>query len=140
MLKTTLQSINKVLDSLYEITIQDIEDIKEAKHEPLFERNSQKEKLLLQFAKLKGQIDNILRQRSTNGQDLASLITKEEDVLLGEFKEKLSKFYKTHKKFSKMALSVANFYNHLMQKISGEQIGIGYKKTYTKKTNLSLRA
>jgi hypothetical protein len=39
-----------------------------------------------------------------------------------------------------MALSVANFYNHLMQKISGEQIGIGYKKTYTKKTNLSLRA
>ena len=29
MLKTTLQSINKVLDSLYEITIQDIEDIKE---------------------------------------------------------------------------------------------------------------
>jgi len=142
MLSQTLQSINITLDSLIEITTQDIEDIKQAKHNSLFERNQKKEELVKQFTSLKSQIDSILVKRSQSGKPLEELISPQEDILLGEFKTKLTTFYNIHKKFSKMALLVTNFYNNLMHKISGSEPDIGYemKPSSTHQINLSLKA
>jgi hypothetical protein len=142
MLIKALTSINHTLNNLIEITKQDIEDIKEAKHESLFERNTKKEEYVNQFINLKSQIDSILVQRSESGKPLNELISSEEDVLLGEFRENLQNFYSYHKKFSKMALLVSNFYTNLIHKVSGSEPDIGYemKPAIHKHSNLSLKA
>jgi len=127
MLLQSLQNINKVLDNLINITYQDMEDIKQAHHNNLFQRNENKEKLLSQFISLKAQIDSILVKRSESGLDISQIINPEEDKLLGEFKRKLKNFYDIHKKFSKMALLVTNFYNNLLHKATGSEVDIGYK-------------
>ena len=141
MLKQSLISINKTLDNLINITKQDIEDIKIANHEALFQRNSLKEQYLKDFTNQKSQIDSILVKRSESGLDLENLINSEEDKLLSEFKQKLQEFYTIHKKFSKMALLITNFYNNLMHKINGEEVDIGYKMNKTSHySNFSLKA
>ena len=126
MLLQTLKNINNVLNNLINITNQDIEDIKVANHEVLFERNKTKEELLSQFISLKSQIDSILVKRSESGLDMSKIINPEEDKLLGEFKNKLQEFYTIHKKFAKMALIVTNFYTNLVDKTTGVEIDIGY--------------
>jgi len=141
MLKQSLLSINDTLDNLINITKQDIEDIKLAKHEALFQRNSLKEKYLQEFIQQKSQIDSILVKRSESGLDISQLINPEEDQLLGEFKQKLQTFYTIHKKFAKMALLVTNFYNNLMHKINGNEVDIGYQMNKTNNyPNFSLKA
>ena len=141
MLKQSLISINNNLDNLIDITKQDIEDIKIANHEFLFQRNELKEQYLKDFTHQKAQIDSILVKRSESGLDISQLINPEEDKLLGEFKQKLQEFYEIHKKFSKMALLVTNFYNNLMRKINGEEIDIGYKMNRTNPySSFSLKA
>jgi ElaB/YqjD/DUF883 family membrane-anchored ribosome-binding protein len=127
MLQQTLISINNTLDKLIAITNQDIEDIKQAQHNTLFNRNIEKDKLVNQFTHLKSQIDDILVKRSETGLDLSQIINPQEDKLLGEFKNKLEEFHNVHKKFSKMALLISNFYNNLLHKISGSEPDIGYQ-------------
>jgi len=126
MLKQTLNSINETLDKLNEITLKDIKDIKQANHEALFERNSQKEELIKQFNILKSEIDTILVNRNQT-MPIEEILNEEESILLDTFKEKLNIFYENHKKFSKMALLVANFYNNLLQKVTNAEVDIGYK-------------
>ena len=139
-MQQTLINTNKVLDNLIEITQKDIEDIKEANHEPLFQRNIQKEELIEKFSELKSQIDSILVSRSESGLDIKDLISPEEDKLLDEFRTKLKEFYDIHKRFAKMAFSVTHFYNNLMNRINNYEPDIGYemnqKQTYP---NLSLK-
>jgi len=130
MLLQSLNNINNVLNNLINITAEDIEDIKQAKHEELFKRNQTKEELLNQFTSLKSQIDSILVKRSESGLDISQIINPEEDKLLGEFKNKLQEFYTIHKKFAKMALIITNFYQNLMDKTTGVEIDIGYKKQH----------
>jgi len=142
MLKQTLTSINKVLDNLINITLEDIQDIKKANHEALFERNNEKEQLLSQFTTLKSQIDSILVQRSQSGMDINNMLNDEENKLLDEFKMKLQQFHQIHKKFAKMALIVTNFYNNLVHKVNGSEVDIGYKMTKSSNpyANFSLKA
>ena len=126
-MQNTLLNINKTLDRLIEITKEDIEDIKQANHEPLFQRNKEKEELITKFSELKSQIDSILVKRSESGLDIKDLISPEEDKLLDEFRTKLKLFYDIHKKFAKMAFSVTHFYNNLMNRINQKEPDIGYK-------------
>jgi len=123
----TLININKTLDRLIQITQEDIEDIKQANHEPLFARNNEKEELIDKFSELKSQIDSILVQRSESGLDMKDLISSEEDKLLDEFKTKLRDFYDIHKRFARMAFSVTHFYNNLMNRINDFEPDIGYE-------------
>jgi len=142
MLKQSLTSINKTLENLIEITQNDIQDIKQAKHEMLFERNIIKEELVTQFTTLKSQIDSILVQRNQSGIDLNDMFNEEENILLDEFRNKLQEFYTIHKKFAKMALIVTNFYKNLVHKVNGSEVDIGYQMTNTSSaySNFSLKA
>ena len=140
MLKQTLISINNVLDELKNITKQDIIDIKKANHNDLFERNNRKNELIKQFSELKSQIDLTLVKRSESGLSMDQIMNNEENILFDEFRKKLNEFYTLHKKYAKMAMLVANFYNNLVNKVTNCEVDIGYKMTTTQyKANLSLR-
>jgi hypothetical protein len=139
MLKQILISTNNNLDQLINITLKDIDDIKKANHESLFEKNIEKDKIVQEFISQKNQIDNILLKRSESGLSLENMLSLEESNLFDEFKIKLHKFHNIHKKFSKMTLLVANFYNNLTNKVNQTEIDIGYKMTQKYSSNFSLK-
>jgi len=140
MLKQILIQTNNNLDKLIDITLQDIEDIKLANHEPLFQRNEEKERIVQEFASQKNHIDTILLQRSESGLTLENMLNDEESNLFEEFKIKLRNFYEIHKRFSKMALLVTNFYNNLSNRVNETEIDIGYEMKQKYSSNLSLKA
>jgi hypothetical protein len=135
MLIKTLQETISTLDKLISITLEDIENIKQAKHEEVFKNTKAKENLASKFSELKSQIDNILVSRN---KPLEEIFTPEEEKLFNLFREKLFEFNKEHKRFARLAFSVANFYNTLLNKIQNNE-KVDYQSTY-KNSNLKLKA
>ena len=135
MLIKTLQETISTLDKLISITLEDIENIKQAKHEEVFKNTKIKENLASKFSELKSQIDNILVSRN---KPLEEIFTPEEEKLFNLFREKLFEFNKQHKRFARLAFSVANFYNTLLNKIQNNE-KVDYSSTY-KNSNLKLKA
>ncbi len=134
-----IQKLNQtiaILNELIKITDEDIKNIKQAKHEEVFKNTKLKEELAKNFSVLKSEIDSILVARN---RPIESIFSPEEEILFNEFKEKLNIFYKKHKLFSRLALSVANFYNTLVNKIKQEE-QISYTEKANFNSNLSLRA
>jgi hypothetical protein len=135
MLANILQNAIDTLDKLISITLEDIENIKQANHEEVFKNTKTKENLANKFSELKSQIDNILVSRN---KPLEEIFTPEEEKLFNLFREKLFEFNKQHKRFAKLAFSVANFYNTLLNKIQNNE-NVDYSGTY-KNSNLKLKA
>lgn len=136
MLTNKLNEAINILDSLIEITKQDIENIKKANHQKIFNNMKPKEELAKHFSNTKNDINLILRQRNKPIEEIFSI---EEEKLFEEFKKKLIEFNALHKKFSKLAISVANFYNALTQQIKEEKT-ISYNNHSFKNNILSLKA
>jgi len=135
MLINTLNETINTLNQLIKISKEDIENIKQANHNEVFKNTKIKEELAYKFSNLKNEIDNILVSRNKS---IEEIFTDEEERLFNEFRKKLFEFNKLHKKFSKLALSVANFYNALLKQIKQEE-NINYSETY-QKSNLQLKA
>jgi predicted nuclease with TOPRIM domain len=117
------------------LTYEDIEAIKSANHEAVFSNTSKKEELAKTFFNLKSEIDSILVSRN---KPIEEIFSTEEEILFDEFREKLNNFYTLHKRYSKLALSVANFYNTLMNELKNEK-PITYKNDNFSNSNLSLK-
>ena len=129
------QTIN-TLDELIAITLEDINNIKQAKHEEVFKNTSKKEELAYKFSTFKTKIDQILVSRN---KPLEEIFSKEEEDLFNTFREKLFEFNYQHKRFSKLALTVANFYNTLMNQIKNNE-PINYKNESFNNSTLHLKA
>jgi 23S rRNA maturation-related 3'-5' exoribonuclease YhaM len=136
MLIEKLQQINTTLDRLISVTNEDIVAIKNAKHEIVFSHTEIKEELARKFSALKSEIDSILVSRN---KPLEEIFSPDEEKLFDTFREKLNQFYNLHKKFSKLALSVANFYNALMNELKNEK-PITYSNENFSNSNLTLKA
>lgn len=124
MLLEKLKKINNVLNSLINLTQEDIENIKEANHNEVFKNISIKENLANEFQQLKNEIDSILVSRN---KPIEEIFSKEEEQEFEKFKELLNTFYDKHKLFAKLSFSVTNFYNALLAKIKNKK-----KITYDK--------
>ena len=135
MLTSKLNQINQILDNLIKLTKEDINLIKEAKHEELFSHISLKENLAKEFSRLKSEIDSILASRN---RPIEEIFSPEEEVLFNEFRNKLNEFNTLHKHFSRLSIVVNNFYTTLLNKIKNKQT-ITYDKDYTP-NSLKLKA
>jgi uncharacterized protein YdcH (DUF465 family) len=118
MLIEKLHQINTTLDRLISLTNEDIDAIKNAKHEIVFSHTEIKEELARKFSVLKSEIDSILVSRN---KPLEEIFSPQEEKLFDLFRDKLNEFNNLHKRFSKLALSVANFYNALMRELKDEK-------------------
>ena len=136
MLLNKLQTANKILNNLIKITNEDIETIKEAKHEEVFANMKIKEHLAVEFQNTKGEIDYILSNRN---RPIEEIFTPEEEKEFEEFKNLLNEFHEKHKFFAKLSFSVTNFYNTLLNKIKGQE-QVTYEKDYTSNSSLRIKA
>ena len=136
MLLKKLNEINIILKELILMTIEDIENIKEAKHEKVFANISKKENMAIKFEKMKSEIDNILISRNKPIEEIFSI---EEEREFEKFKKNLNEFYNYHKHFSRLSMTVNNFYTNLLNKIKDKK-QITYDKECNPNPHLKLKA
>lgn len=137
MLSDYLQRAIKDLDALIQLTQQDIEDIKQAKHEDVFEHTKAKNNLILSFEANKALLDNelVLRVKANENRELAEILSDEENALLERMKNSLITLKKLNKQYAKFVVTIGEFYNSLMDNIFpiDEQ---GYQKSVPKPASI----
>ena len=129
MLSYYLEGAIKDLESIINITLEDIKDIKEASHNPQFERISIKEEKLKSFEQKKAMIDHeISNLMSANPSiELSQLLDENQHQLLDSMKLQLNELKTINQKYSKLVLSVSVFYNSLLERVMPTQMQ-GYNK------------
>lgn len=129
MLSYQLQSAIKDLDTLISLSREDIEDIKEAKHDTQFERLSIKEEKIKSFEHKKAMIDHEISKLMTANPSvpLSDLLDSEQHQQLDNLKTHLATLREVNQHYAKMVLSVGAFYNTLLERIVPTQMQ-GYQK------------
>ncbi len=129
MLSYQLQSAIKDLETLISLSLEDIDDIKEAKHNPQFERLALKEEKIKSFEQKKAMIDREISKLMTQftANPLSELLDSEQHQQLDSLKEHLAQLREVNQKYAKMVLSVGSFYNSLLERLVPTQMQ-GYQK------------
>jgi len=133
MLSHHLKSALQDLKDLIKITESDMEDIKEAKHDPQFERLSLKDEKIKSFEQKKAMIDHeISSLMSANpDKDLPELLNEEQHEALDELKIELSGLREINQRYAKLVLSVSNLYNTFLERLVPTEMQ-GYNKVASK--------
>jgi len=135
MLSHHLQSALEDLRDLIAITESDIEDIKQAQHDPQFDRLLLKEEKLKSFEAKKAMIDHeiaLLVQQNPNTA-LPNLLTQEQHQLLDALKIELNNLKDINRKYAKFVLVVSNLYNDFLERLVPTEMQ-GYKKVASKES------
>jgi len=141
MLSYQLQNAIKDLDKLISLSLEDIDDIKEAKHNPQFDRLSIKQEKITSFEQKKAMIDHEI-SKLMNAQPekaLNDLLDDQEHQELESLKIHLSRLRDVNQQYAKMVLSVGAFYNSLLEKVVPTQMQ-GYQSVVSNEASfLELR-
>ncbi len=113
MVEKVIEDMNIKVKSLYSSIEQDIEDIKEARHEELEKRNLSKEILIRDIATLKERLDEELIQKIQDGEDI-NIYRDKVDTL----EEDLKKLYELNTHLSNLVLPIKKMYDTLVSEIS----------------------
>ncbi len=134
MLKQRLDEVNAILTKLIELTQEDIENIKIAKHETVASSVEEKNKLISEFSAAKKRLDSALvelNNSSTKG--LSELLDEEDKQKLDLLKKNLQTLHTTNKEYAKFVLIVKDFLDGLVNKMfdmnDGTNNAYGDKKT-----------
>jgi len=129
MLERYLNNAIKELDVLIALTVEDIDLIKDAQHESLPEKTHRKQHALVSFETSKSLLNHELLKR-TKAQEggIEEALSSEEGVLLEMFKEKLMELKNINLEYSKLIISVREFYSTLFDKMFVFDSN-GYQKT-----------
>ncbi|EAJ6098458.1 flagellar protein FlgN [Campylobacter coli] len=134
MLKQRLDEVNAILTKLIELTQEDIENIKIAKHDTVASSVEEKNKLISEFSAAKKKLDVALvelNNSSTKG--LSELLDEEDKQKLDELKKNLQTLHTTNKEYAKFVLIVKDFLDGLVNKMfdmnDGTNNAYGDKKT-----------
>lgn len=134
MLKQRLDEVNAILTKLIELTQEDIENIKIAKHDTVASSVEEKNKLIAEFSAAKKRLDSALvelNNSSTKG--LSELLDEEDKQKLDLLKKNLQTLHTINKEYAKFVLIVKDFLDGLVNKMfdmnDGTNNAYGDKKT-----------
>lgn len=137
--------LNSVIDDLKEltnITELDIQDIKVANHDNVFERAKTKNKLIASFEQKKSKLDSELIKlaNANDGTDIADIISDEDKQGLKLMKEALNLLHQKNKEYARFVVSIGEFYNSLIESMFPSEKS-GYQKSSPKPASfLKVRA
>jgi hypothetical protein len=137
MLSHHLQGALTDLRDIIEITRLDIDDIKEAKHDPQFDRLSLKEEKIKSFEAKKAMIDHEISSLMTKNPDLdlPDLLNEDQHKALDQLKDELSNLRAINKKYAKLVLTVSNLYNSFLEKLVPTEMD-GYESKASKNPSI----
>lgn len=129
MLERYLTNAIKELDTLITLTHEDITLIKEAQHEALSKKAEIKKHALVSFETTKSLLNHELLKKSQESEaGLSEVISEDENTLLETFKEKLLELKTINLQYSKLVISVNEFYGTLFDRMFAFDSD-GYQKT-----------
>ncbi len=119
MISHYLDSVIKNIDDLARLTKDDIDDIKNAKNEEIYNRTKIKDEIIVIFENQKLLLDNELVKLIEKNPDkeLATILDKKEKKSLEELKIKLKELHTLNKEYAKFVVVVNEFYSSLFDKI-----------------------
>lgn len=137
MLSRHLQNALTDLRDLIDITKSDIEDIKEAQHDPQFDRLSLKDEKLKSFEAKKAMIDHEISSLMTSNPniELPQLLNEEQHRLLDELKVELNNLREVNQHYAKLVLVVSNLYNNFLERLVPTEMQ-GYNKVASKNPSI----
>ena len=137
MLSHYLDKALSDLDQLIALTQTDIDDIKLAKHELIFDRSKIKEELISSFQNRKAMIDNEISKlmEAYPNRELEHLLSEEDQDHLKSLKDKLFDLKSLNKRYAKLVLTVSEFYNSLLERMVPTEMN-GYEKVAQKHRSL----
>lgn len=137
MLSHYLDKALSDLDQLIALTQTDIDDIKLAKHELIFDRSKIKEELISSFQNKKAMIDNEISKlmEAYSDRELEHLLSEEDQAHLASLKDKLFELKGLNKRYAKLVLTVSEFYNSLLERMVPTEMN-GYEKVAQKHRSL----
>lgn len=133
MLTHHLQSALQDLDDLIKITQDDIQDIKQAHHDPQFERLAIKDEKLASFEAKKAMIDHEISTLMTQNPqtELPQLLDEEQHALLENLKSKLTALKEVNQEYARLVVVVSNLYNDFLERLVPTEMQ-GYEKVASK--------
>ena len=119
MLEHYIDKAIEEIDNLIRLTKADIEDIKQAKHQSMFNRIKTKEHAIVSFESYKSLIDSSIQTLVTQNpsQNLETLLNENVHEKLELMKNQLGKLHKINKRYARFVVSVGEFYNTLYEEI-----------------------
>jgi len=124
MLTHYLETANRILTDLIDMTRHDIDDIKDARHEVIFSRTKAKDELVKSFENHKSIIDNEIAKLIASGASVEEALDAEQKHLLGELRTNLEALQDSNKRLARLVVSVSGFYNTLLNRlVPSEQVG-----------------
>ena len=113
MIENTVKNISALIIRLKSSIVQDIEDIKAAKHEELLKRNDEKHIMIEDITLLKAQLNKELMAKIQEGVDV-NIYRESVDLLEIELKE----LYELNRRLASIVLPVQQMYKDLVAEIS----------------------
>ena len=113
MIENTIKDMSNLIVKLKSSIVQDIEDIKAAKHEELLKRNDEKHIMIDDITLLKAQLNKELMLKIQEGVDV-NIYRKSVDLLEIELKE----LYELNRRLASIVLPVQQMYKDLVSQIS----------------------
>ena len=113
MIENTIKDMSSLIVKLKSSIVQDIEDIKAAKHEELLKRNDEKHIMIDDITLLKAQLNKELMSKIQEGVDV-NIYRKSVDLLEIELKE----LYELNRRLASIVLPVQQMYKDLVSQIS----------------------
>ncbi|MDX2331854.1 flagellar protein FlgN [Campylobacter hepaticus] len=134
MLKQRLDEVNAILTKLINLTKEDIDNIKIAKHETVTSSVEEKNKLIEEFILAKKQLDAALvKLNNSCTKGLSELLDDEDKEKLDLLKNNLQTLHSANKEYAKLVLIVKDFLDGLVNKMfdinDGTNHAYGDKKT-----------
>lgn len=117
MLKRYLNTAISILDELIDTTLQDIENIKEAKHSAVDESVRKKGVLVKNFEDTKRSLDKELVNLSKTSENLQEALDDEVKSNLVLMREKLEILHKVNKEYARHVVLVKEFFDSLTKQM-----------------------
>ncbi|AXX87962.1 hypothetical protein [Malaciobacter marinus] len=113
MIEQTVETMLELIDKMKESIKLDIEDIKQAKHEKLLDRNSEKEEMINEISSLKIKLNDLIINKVKAGEDVDIYRQKVDNL-----EEELRNLYKLNKELASIVLPVQQMYKEIVDDIT----------------------
>ena len=107
------------LNALIELTLQDIDDIKRARHDAIFDRVKIKEDRVASFEKHKSMIDSEISTllKGDSKAELLDLLDEDAKSRLDILRETLQRLQSVNRYYARFVVAVGEFYNSLYEEM-----------------------
>ncbi|PHO09997.1 hypothetical protein CPG37_06555 [Malaciobacter canalis] len=113
MIEQTVETMLELIDKMKESIKLDIEDIKQARHEKLLDRNSEKEEMINEISSLKIELNKLIVEKMKAGEDV-NIYRQKVDYL----EEELKNLYKLNKELASIVLPVQQMYKEIVEDLT----------------------